>query len=331
MIGKFIKKAASFGFDGFLPGIISVIFLAYLFPFAGAKDSLIPLDEIAQIGVSIIFFFYGLKLNPIQLKAGLSNWKLHLMVHLSTFVVFPVIILLLHKLIPNIHTEDFWTGIFYLTALPSTVSSSVVMVSIARGNIPAAIFNASISSLLGVFITPIWMEVWFSETAKGDFELGGIFLKLILQVLLPVLLGLIFHNKYSWFAEKYKVRLKQFDQSIILLIIFNSFCESFTENVFAALSINDLLRLTMFSVALFFVIISITNFISNLLNFSKEDKITLMFCGSKKSLVHGTVMSKILFPGSDVMGVILLPLMIYHTSQLVICSILANKFAREDR
>lgn len=331
MIDKLIKRAASFGFDGFLLGIITMIFLAYLFPSIGAKGSGIPLDEIAQIGVSVIFLFYGLKLNPVQLKAGLSNWKLHILVHIATFVIFPVIILLLHKAIPGIQSDDFWTGMFYLAALPSTVSSSVVMVSIARGNIPAAIFNASISSLLGVFITPIWMEVWFSESANGDFELGGIFLKLILQVLLPVLLGMVLHGKFGWFAEKNKVRLKQFDQAVILLIIFNSFCESFSENVFALLGFTDLIWLTVFSILIFFVVIAITNLISNILRFSKGDKITLMFCGSKKSLVHGTVMSKILFPNSDAMGVILLPLMIYHTAQLIICSILANKFAKEER
>src|SRR5690606_19250235 len=134
----------------------------------GAGNSVIPLREVAQVGESVIFFFYGLKLNPVQLKAGLSNWRLHFLDHITTFIIFPVIILVLHKFLPDI-TENFWTGIFYLAALPSTVSSSVVMVSIARGNIPAAIFNASISSLLGVFITPIWMDVWISENTSGNF------------------------------------------------------------------------------------------------------------------------------------------------------------------
>ena len=327
MFDRFVKKAASFGFDGFLLGIISVILLAYLFPAIGARDSIIPLREVAQVGVSIIFFFYGLKLNPVQLKAGLSNWRLHLLVHITTFIIFPVIILVLHQFLPDIQTENFWTGIFYLAALPSTVSSSVVMVSIARGNIPAAIFNASISSLIGVFITPIWMEVWFSENTSGNFELSGVFLKLILQVLLPVVFGLLLHRKYGWFAEKNKVRLKQFDQAVILLIIFNSFCESFAENVFSVLNITDLLWLALFTILLFFLVIFITNYLSNLLGFSREDKITLIFCGSKKSLVHGTVMSKILFPNSEIMGIVLLPLMIYHTSQLLISSILANRFA----
>src|SRR5690606_24901155 len=119
----------------------------------------------------------------------------------------------------------------------------------------------------------------------------------------------------------------QFDQVVILLIIFNSFCESFAENVFSVLNVADLFRLVLFTILLFFLVIFITNYLSNLLGFSREDKITLIFCGSKKSLVHGTVMSKILFPNSEIMGIVLLPLMIYHTSQLLISSILANRFA----
>lgn len=327
VLSRLTKKASSYGFDGFLLGIAIAILLAYIFPSVGAKESPIPLAEIANFCVSLIFFFYGLKLSPQKLKEGLANWKLHVLVHASTFILFPLLVILLHKIIPSFQSDVFWTGLFYLAALPSTVSSSVVMVSIARGNMPAAIFNASISSLLGVFITPIWMEFWMSEKATDDFDLSSVIIKLLIQVVVPVLLGLLLHRKYVWFAEKYNKRLKQFDQSIILLIIFTAFCESFSENVFALIGVKDLLQLLISTVALFFLVLELTNLLSRLLGFNREDRITLIFCGSKKSLVHGTVMSKILFPTSDQMGLILLPLMVYHTAQLIIASIIANKFA----
>lgn len=328
---KIVKnKAAAIGFDNFLLGILIMIGLAYLFPYWGSPESPIPLAEIANYCVSLIFFFYGLKLSPRKLKDGLSNWRLHLTVHLSTFVLFPLIIIFFHNLIPSLQSPTVWTGLFYMAALPSTVSSSVVMVSISRGNMPAAIFNASISSLLGVFITPLWMEYWISDSANGDFDLNSVILKLLLQVVVPVVLGLALHHKYAWFAEKNKTRLKQFDQSIILLIIYTAFCESFTENVFSMLSLFDLINLAVCALLLFFLVMSITNLISRILGFNREDRITFLFCGSKKSLVHGTVMSKILFPTSDQMGIILLPLMLYHTLQLMVASVIANKFAKED-
>ncbi|MFC5284366.1 bile acid:sodium symporter family protein [Pedobacter alpinus] len=327
---NFKGKASNFGIDGFLIAIIGMIVLAFVYPFGGSSESPVPLAKIANYGVSVIFFFYGLKLNPEKLKAGLSNWKLHLMVHFSTFVLFPLLVLLLHYLFPSLQSPSVWLGIFYLAALPSTVSSSVVMVSIAKGNIPAAIFNASISSLLGIFITPLWMEVWMNDERTGqDFPLGGIIIKLFVQILLPVILGFLLHQKWGSFAEKHHTLLKKFDQSIILIIVYTAFCESFSTHIFDALQLKDLASLYAFVALLFFAVFILIIISSRLLGFNREDRITCLFCGSKKSLVHGTVMSKVLFPLSPQMGIILLPIMLYHAFQLIVAGFLANKYARE--
>ena len=146
-----------------------MIVLAYFWPELGSEESPLPLDFITTWGVAGIFFFYGLRLSPAKLWEGLSNWRLHILVQLSTFVLFPILILIGNYLFANDTNKLLWLGAFYLAALPSTVSSSVVMVSIAGGNLPAAIFNASISSLLGVFITPIWMGL-FLQTNQTSFD-----------------------------------------------------------------------------------------------------------------------------------------------------------------
>ena len=219
-----------------------------------------------------------------------------------------------------------WLGIFYLAALPSTVSSSVVMVSVAGGNIQAAIFNASLSSLLGIFITPLWMSL-FLDSASGDFDLASVMGKLMLQVLLPVVIGILLHSKGVLFAEKNRSRLKLFDQSIILLIIYNSFRQSFYHHVFDDLRLVELLLLGVGMMALFLIVFRLLNFISRLLKFKKEDRITGLFCGSKKSLVHGTVMSKVLFTPKATTGMIFLPLMLYHSLQLVMASMIAKRMA----
>lgn len=315
-----------FGIDGFLLAIIAVVILASVFPGPGIVKEPVSLEEIANYGVSIIFLFYGLRLSPEKMKAGLGNWKMHVVIQLTTFVLFPLLILLIK---PLFHDSIFplWLGIFFLAALPSTVSSSVVMVSIAKGNIPAAIFNASLSSMLGIFITPLWTGL-FIAADTGGFDASSILLKLCLQVLLPVAVGIILHRYLGRFAEKNNKTLKLFDQSIILLIIYTSFCKSFAEHLFDGLGITRILLLAAGMIVLFFLVFGLMNIISRLLHFSRNDRVTVVFCGSKKSLVHGTVMSKVLFPQSTLSGIIILPLMLYHALQLIAASIIAQKMGR---
>ncbi len=325
-VSLLVKKLSRFGIDGFLLAIFSAIIIAYLLPAPGLMTAPVSLEEIANYGIAFIFFFYGLKLNPGKLRSGLSNWKMHLLIQSATFLVFPLLILLFKPLFLSQQAHPFWLGFFFLAALPSTVSSSVVMVSIAKGNTPAAIFNASISSLLGIFITPLWVAL-FINTGTTPADSSSILLKLLVQVLLPVSLGLFLNKYLGSLAEKNKTALKIFDQSVIVLIVYTSFCHSFADNIFQGISFITLLLLIAGAGFLFFIIFSLLSFFSAFFGFSHADKITVLFCGSKKSLVHGSVMLKIIFQGSAISGILLLPLMIYHAIQLILASIIAQKWA----
>ncbi len=325
---KFWQLLAKVGLDWFILALIGMILLAYLLPEPGVQTGLFSLKEVANYGISLIFFFYGLRLSPERLREGLGNWRLHLTVQLATFLLFPLLVL---GIIRILHIESgnlIWLGIFFVAALPSTVSSSVVMVSIAGGNIPGAIFNASISALIGVFITPIWMGI-FIASGSGNIDLSSIILKLMLQVLFPVVLGLVLHSKLGAFAERHRKQLRYFDQITILLIVYTAFCQSFAKHMFAGHSITDILLLGVGMLSLFLLMFGLINTIGRVFRFNRADGITAVFCGSKKSLVHGTVMSKVLFPNTAAAGIILLPLMIYHALQLISASIIAQKMARK--
>ena len=320
---------ARVGLDWFILALLAMIGLAKLWPGPGVQEGPFSLSSLASYGVSLIFFFYGLRLNFDQLKAGLRNYRLHLVIHLTTFVIFPALVLGARTFLMTPETELLWLGIFYVAALPSTVSSSVVMVSIAGGNIPAAIFNASISSLIGVFITPIWMSYLLTST-NGDYDLNSVIGKLTLQVIVPVIAGLLLNRRLGWIAERYKSYLRYFDQLTILIIVYTAFCESFTLNLFADYSASDLIELAALMLGLFFLIFGIVHVLSRLLHFEPEDQITALFCGSKKSLVQGSVMANVLFPGT-IAGVVLLPIMIYHALQLIVASIIAQAMAHRQR
>ncbi|WP_373513386.1 bile acid:sodium symporter family protein [Persicitalea sp.] len=316
------------GLDGFILALFGVIFLAWLWPYPGTSSAPVPLGKVAGYGVTIIFFFYGLKLNLSQLRVGLGNPKLHLLIHTATFLLFPLLILAVKPFFQSTESQTLWLGIFFLAALPGTVSSAVVMVSLAGGNIPAAIFNASISSLLGVFITPLWMGL-LMNTASASFDMEEVILKLIVQVLLPVMAGMLMHRFWGEIAEKYRKELGNFDKSVILLIVYTSFCESFDSGVFSLLGWRELLWLWLGMIVLFFLVYGIVSFTAKILKFKPEDRITALFCGSKKSLIQGAVMSKVLFAGLPSAGILLLPILLYHASQLVIVSSIAQRLRRE--
>jgi|688.fasta_scaffold38055_6 sodium/bile acid cotransporter 7 len=313
--------------DGFVLSIIIAILLAWFFPQWGIRNSSIPLGTISSIGVSLIFFFYGLKLSPEKLKSGLKNWKLHVLVQLCTFLLFPLLVLPFYPFMQSAELNTLWLALLFLAALPSTVSSSVVMVSMARGNVPAAIFNASISGLIGIVLTPLWMGLFMHNT-QTEFDLGSIYLKLILEILMPVIIGISLQRYWGKFALRYGKQLTLFDKSVILLIIYKSFAESFEANIYSSVKPAWFVLIAAVVLALFYGVYFLTGYFARLLRFSTEDEITARFCGTKKSLVHGTVFSKILFANTANVGIILLPLMLFHAFQLFVISMYAARYAK---
>jgi len=316
--------------DGFILLLVSMILLAYLLPDIGDKGSLIELKTVSRYGIMLLFFFYGLRLSPEKLIKDLKNWKLHLTIQLLTFIVFPVIVLLFYPFFRNGEYYSLWLAVFFLAALPSTVSSSVVMVSIARGNIPGAIFNASISGIIGIIVTPLWMG-FFLSTANGDYNFVDTFSDLVIQILLPVILGLVLHKFWGEWAIRNKRWFALFDKSVILLIVYNSFSVSFTNGIFRSIPNWTLFILSGAVIALFFIVYGFSNYISRKIGFTREEQITVVFCGSKKSLVHGSVFASVLFAGSIAGSLFLVPIMIYHAFQLFYISSVARRIGKEER
>lgn len=316
--------------DGFITGIILMIILAYLIPGIGREGSAIELKVLIRYGISLLFFFYGLRLSPEKLKNDLGNWRLHLIIQSITFIVFPLVVLAFRPLLRGTENEILWLAVFFLAALPSTVSSSVVMVSIAEGNIPSAIFNASVSGVIGILITPLWMGI-FLEKQSEAFAFGEVLQDLVVQILIPVFVGLLLHRFWGAWAIRNKRYLSLFDKSVILTIVYHSFSNSFMNGIFLSIRLHDLLLLGASVIALFFFIFEGTKMVTRLMHFNREDRITVLFAASKKSLVHGSVMASVLFAGTTIGSLFLVPVMIYHAFQLFYISIIARRYGREKR
>ncbi|WP_439891991.1 bile acid:sodium symporter family protein [Ralstonia sp. 25C] len=312
--------------DGFIQAMLVMVLLALFFPALGASDGPLHLDVVTILGVSLVFFLHGAALSREKIIEGARNWRLHLFVQSCTFILFPLIgaaILLACK--PFIPAE-LLLGVFYLCALPSTVSSSVAMTAMAKGNVPAAIFNATISGLIGMIATPLLMS-FVIHASGADLSVGKALLGVAEQLLLPFVLGQLLRPAVGGLINKYKTIINKVDRVVILLIVFNSFADSTHAGVWSKYPWETIVAVAIMSGALLFVVLGATTWLSRRAGFVLADEVTAVFCGSKKSLANGIPMAKILFAGNPALGLIVLPTMIYHQLQLIVCSALARKYA----
>ncbi|UZH54542.1 bile acid:sodium symporter [Salinimicrobium tongyeongense] len=310
-------------FNGFIAALLFAILISWFLP---QGPEVLPLKLITDVGIGFIFFFYGLKLSPAEFKTGLYNYKVHILVQLTTFIFFPLLALAFAPFFEGGTGSSLWLALFFLGALPSTVSSSIVMVSLARGNIPTAIFNASLSGLLGIIATPLWMSLFMA--ASSQFEFAAVVQKLVLQIILPLIIGLFLQKFLGDLARKNSKKISLFDKSVIVLIVYSSFSTAFSSELFSSVGLYDLLKLVTMVSILFFVVYFGLGAISRWLNFSTEDEITTKFCGTKKSLVHGSVMVKVIFGSSAANALYLLPIMLYHILQLLVIAVFAEKYRK---
>lgn len=313
--------------DWFLLGMALAVLLAWLFPDPGARGGWLYPEILTKAGVAVIFFLHGVSLSFAALKAGTLHWRLHLVVQVCTFLLFPLIGLLFLKTLGRTLSPDLQLGVFYLCALPSTVSSSVALTAAARGNVPAAVFNATLSSLLGVFLTPLWIGVMLKSGGQS-MPLGPVILDLILWLVLPLVVGQLCRPLLGAFVGRHKKRIGSIDRATILILVYTSFCDSMKQGVWSQQHWSTLLLTAVGAVVLFFVVMAIVGAVCDLIGFPVEDRIAAVFCGSKKTLASGVPMAQLIFGAHPGIGLILLPIMLYHPLQLIICGVLAGRWAK---
>jgi solute carrier family 10 (sodium/bile acid cotransporter), member 7 len=316
--------------DWFLCGMLLATLLAYLFPSFGATGGAMHAEWVVNIGIFVVFFLHGVNLSGEQIRHGLKNTRLHVMVQGFTFAVFPLIWLLCNGLLGNHVPSLLMLGFFYLCALPSTISSSVALTGSAGGNVPAAILNASLSSVLGIFLTPLLVSLVVGSGA-GGIDLGSTLLDLCLMLLLPLVLGQFMRRWVAGFFGRYKRYTSIIDKLVILLLVYAAFCNSMVSGIWRQQGNGVLLSAVVGSAVLLAIILWATTRTARVLKFSSADEVAAVFCASKKSLAAGVPMAALIFGDHPGLGLILLPIMIYHPLQLIVCSILAERYSSHHR
>ncbi len=314
--------------DWFLAGMVVAVLLAWRFPDPGAQGGVLHPELLTKLGVALIFFLHGLSMSFAALRAGAIRWRLHVVVQVCTFGLFPLLGLVALGLLGQRIAPDLRLGFFFLCALPSTVSSSVALTAAARGNVAAAVFNATLSSLLGIFLTPLWIGLMLDGGTQGGSRTGEVVLDLVRWLLVPLLAGQLARPWLGAWAGRHKPAIQVVDRLTILLLVYTSFCDSMKWGVWSSHGVAPVALTLVGTLVLFFAVMGTVGWICDALRFPFADRITAVFCGSKKTLASGIPMAQLVFGARPGLGMILLPIMLYHPLQLLICGVLAGRWAR---
>jgi sodium/bile acid cotransporter 7 len=310
--------------DPFILALLVTLIVATLVPARG--QAAVMVGWLSTAAILLLFFFHGAKLDRKMVLAGLLHWRLHAAILGSTFVMFPLLGLALSRVFPTLLPQPLWIGILYLAALPSTVQSSIAFVSMARGNVPAAIASASASQLLGVLLTPPLISVMAGThgAAVSLSQVGSV----LMLILAPFAAGHLLRPWIGGWVRRRKAAIAITDRATILIAVYSAFSAAVIEGVWsrvppATFGVLVAICCTMLGFALLF-----TYLVGRLLRSGRDrgDEITILFCGTKKSLVQGVPMAKVLFAGPD-LGLILLPIMVFHQIQLMVCAWIARRYA----
>jgi sodium/bile acid cotransporter 7 len=308
--------------DPLIAGILITVGVACLLPASGGGA--VVAGDASTVAVGLLFFLYGARLAPAEALTAVRHWRLHLTVFAATFVLFPLLGLAARVLVPAVLPASLYAGVLLLCALPSTVQSSIAFTSIARGNVAAAICSASVSSLAGIVLTPLLVGL-LDSSAGGGFSARSV-VDILVRLLAPFLAGQLARRWLGDWIAAHRRALGFVDRGSILLVVYTAFSAGVVAGIWHQLGLPALAALIGVNAVLLALALVITSVAAWRLGFDRADRITIVFCGSKKSLAAGLPMAGVLFAGHDV-GLIVLPLMLFHQIQLMVCATLARRWA----
>jgi sodium/bile acid cotransporter 7 len=310
--------------DPYIAALLGTVLLAALLPARGPAAT--AAGGASTGAVALLFFLYGARLSTREAMDGLKHWRLHLTVLGCTFVLFPLLGLAARGLVPYVLTPQLYTGLLFLCLLPSTIQSSIAFTSIARGNVAAAICAGSFSSLIGLLVTPLLAALLLGGSNGVGFSADSV-LGIVLQLLVPFLAGQVLRPLVGGFIARNKKVLSYVDRGSILVVVYTAFSEGMVQGVWHQVTPLRLVVLLAIEGLLLATMLSITSYGARRLGFGRADSITIVFCGSKKSLAAGLPMATVLFGGPHA-ALAVLPLMLFHQLQLMVCAVIAKRWSR---
>ncbi|WP_062464122.1 bile acid:sodium symporter family protein [Demequina soli] len=318
-----LKKAATW-IDPLVAMIIGVLVLGLLLPARGGFAD--GLDTVTNIAIVLLFFLYGARMSTSEVWAGLKNWRLQGSMLASTYVIFPILGIAVTLLPDSVVAPDLQTGLLYLSLLPSTVQSSVVFTSIARGNVAGAICGATVSNVLGIVLTPVLVGLLIVGTGQQGGSGGSGVLDTLLMLLVPFAVGQVAERWIGRWIRAHKHLTRFTDRTTILLVAYGAVSEAQVSGAWSHITAFALVILLAVCAVMLAIMLSLNWWAGARIGLNREDRIALLMCGSKKSLATGLPMASVLFAPA-VAASVALPVILFHQIQLFTCAILARRLA----
>ena len=311
--------------DRFTILLIGMLVLATFLPVSGQIATYF--NWLTTAAIAILFFLHGAKLSRQAVIEGMLHWKMHAVVFGFTFVLFPTLGILAQPILEPLLGQQLYWGFLFLCFLPSTVQSSIAFTSIARGNVAGAVCSASFSNIIGMLITPILVSYFILGQQQHGFDPMQSIVQIMLLLLLPFVLGQLLRPYIIQYLLKRPSVVRAFDQGSILMVVYGAFSSAVVAGLWQQVSGLTLFYLTLACSSLLTVVMLLAWYMPQWLRFNRADQITIFFCSSKKTLASGVPMAQILFIGQP-LGIIVLPIMIFHQIQLMVCAVIANYCAK---
>ncbi|RXS96218.1 bile acid:sodium symporter family protein [Acinetobacter junii] len=313
--------------DRFTILLVLMVLLATLLPISGQLAYYFNI--LTTVAIAVLFFLHGAKLSREAVIEGMLHWRMHALVFIFTFLIFPLIGLLSRPVLEPVLGQQLYWGFLFMCFLPSTVQSSIAFTSLAKGNVAGAVCSASFSNIIGMFITPILVSYFILGQSQHDFDPTKSIVQITLLLLVPFIFGQLLRPFIFPQMCKFPSVVKVFDQGSILMVVYGAFSSAVVAGLWQQVSGITLIYLTLACSVLLTVVMLLALYLPKWLGFNQGDQITIFFCSSKKTLASGVPMAQILFIGQP-LGMIVLPIMIFHQIQLMVCGVIANQWSKNN-
>ncbi len=310
----------------FAVGLIVSVALSLWWP--GPGNRIAAGGTTAAWAVAVVFLCSGLSLPDGALRRGLQSGRLHALIQCFIFAVTPAFFFATSGwLDPGLRT-----GVLALGCLPTTITSCVIFTQRGGGNMPAALFNAVISNLCGVFVAPVLLSLMLQASGQGlaSSDLWRVFRDLALQVLLPFAIGRGLHALSRGRASRHTALFSAVNSWSILFILYLTFARAGADGTLGARLAAMPLPIAYLA-ACYLVLSAAAWWAARAVRLGRADAICALMTSPQKTLALGVPLLSTFFRGQpEVLASALLPILAYHPFQLFVAGVLAHNLAPGD-
>ncbi len=308
----------------FVLGMIPAISLGVLFPTMGP---MLNPDKITTTAMVIaLFFLAGLSLPTESIKKGMKNVRLHVFIQAFIFIICPLFFVLTAFPFKELMDGKLIVGIYALACLPTTVSSCIVFTQLSEGNVIGTVFNASLSNLAGIFLSPLLLTLLMNSAGNPMpmEELFRVFINLVFKMLIPFALGQGLHILFKTFATRYKYVFGIISNGFVLSIIFFGVAGSAGNASFKTYGKQLIVPFIYLAIS-HLVLLYLVYLGSRLIRLDRASTISALYAAPQKTLAMGIPLLSTFFADRpEMLGVAILPVLFYHPWQLFIAGLLKN-------